>query len=68
MWKLSAELRQRLDGQRGDNSPPLSMNCFVTVRWTLNSDDDTTMLLDIWTPCDYEWKFLQRERGAVGLR
>ena len=42
MWKLSAELRQRLDGQKGDNSPPLPMNCFVTVRWTLNSDDEET--------------------------
>ena len=42
MWKLSAELRQRLDGQRGDNSPPLPMNCFFAVHWKLNSEDKET--------------------------
>ncbi len=42
MWKLSAELRQRLDGQQGDNPPPLPMNFFVNVRWALDGDSEKT--------------------------
>ena len=41
MWKLSAALQQRLEGQRGDNPPPLPINGFVAVRWVLDGDEET---------------------------
>lgn len=42
MREISAELRERLEAQRGENAPPLPVSSFVWVGWPLNTNGETT--------------------------
>ena len=43
MRKISAELRERLQAQRGDNPPPLPVSRFVWVAWPLDANGAETV-------------------------